>query len=242
MAKRRRAFDRSTAPARPAASGGGRGTPRHINRTAAITATRRRNTLVFATVGAAIGIVVFTILGGVFGSPDPSSSPTGPAPSVSAASSGTAPGGPTPTIGGSASVISGVACDVDEGTAYHVHSHLNIRFEGELQSIPADIGIRETCLYWLHTHTDQGVIHVEAPSETTFTLGQFFDVWGQALSTTQVLGRTVGPGESLFVFVDRQRIEVDPRTIELGDLVAIELQIGAAPLDPLPYTFPPDLQ
>jgi len=245
MAKRRRGFERRPAPAHAAGpAGGSRVSPRPANHivAAAAAAARRRRTAVFATVGLAIGIVGVAFLGGALGAPNRSPSPSQPAASASAGSTGDSTAGPTPTIGGSGPAISGVACEVDEGTAYHVHSHLNLRFEGVLQPIPADIGIRDTCLYWLHTHSDLGVIHVEAPVETAFTLGQFFDVWGEQLSATQVLGRAVGPGESLFVFIDGQREEVDPRTIKLGDLVAIELQIGASPLEPLPYTFPADLQ
>lgn len=139
-------------------------------------------------------------------------------------------------------MISGVACDVDEKTTYHVHAHLNIRFEGELQGIPDDVGRTPSCLFWLHTHAPHGVIHVEAPAETLFTLGQFMDVWGQPLSATQVLGRTIGPGESLYIYVDGEKHEGDPRAIILGNLVAIELQVGPTPLDPLPYTFPAEFQ
>jgi hypothetical protein len=246
MAKRRRGFDRGPSPARPVELGAGRrGVPRRVDRSAeaaAAVAARRRRTAVFATVGIAIGIAVIAFIGGAVGSPETSPTPSQPPASASASPTDNASVEPTPTIGGSGPLISGVACDVDEQVTYHVHSHLNIRFEGELQPVPAAIGILDTCLYWLHTHSNQGVIHVEAPAETSFTLGQFFDIWGETLSSAQVLGRAVGPGESLFVFVDRHRVEVDPRTIELGDLVAIELQIGAEPLDPLPYTFPPDLQ
>lgn len=134
--------------------------------------------------------------------------------------------------------ISGIACDVDEQVTFHVHAHLNIRYEGELQPIPTDVGVLETCLYWLHTHAAQGVVHVEAPTEAAYTLGQFFDVWGQPLSGTQVLGRTVSDDETLSIFVDREPYTGDPRSILLGDLKAIELQIGTEPVDPLPYTFP----
>ena len=189
--------------------------------------------------------MVFTVIGGR-GSPEPSTSPStsAPAGSVAPSPSATVAGTiePSPTIGGSAPVISGVACDVDEKTTYHVHSHLNIRINGQLELPPADVGILPACLYWLHTHTGQGVIHVEAPSEMTFTLGQFFDVWGQPLSATQVAAHTLGPGESLFVFVDRVPYQGDPRAIELGDLVAIEVQVGPSALEPLPYTFPAELQ
>ncbi|MEW5990763.1 MAG: hypothetical protein AB1736_05370 [Chloroflexota bacterium] len=244
MVKRRPGFDRRPAAARPPAR-----RPTGASTTAA--AVRRRNTALFATVGGGIGIVIFALVGGL-GSPGASAGPSSEPPTATSTSTSTAAATatptaaasdePTPTIGGSGPVISGVACDVDEKTAYHVHSHLNIRFDGELQVVPADIGITNTCLYWLHTHAASGILHVEAPAEAIFTLGQFFDVWGQPLGPTQVVGRTVGAGESLFVFVDRERVEVDPRTIELGDLVAIELQVGTEALEPLPYTFPAEFE
>lgn len=240
MAKRRRGFDRRPAVARPPAHGTGAASARMAEATAA---AKRRNRVI----GATIGVVVFAFLGGVLGSADPSGSPVLTSSSSAEASGRSGPSGnpsapPSPTIGGTAPVISGVACDVDEKTTFHVHSHLNIRFGGELQPIPADIGILGSCLYWLHTHSNQGVIHVEAPAEVAYTLGQFFDVWGTRLGTTHVVERTVTVGESIYVFVDRQPYDGDPREIKLGDLVAIEIQVGIEPLRPLPYTFPAELQ
>lgn len=39
---------------------------------------------------------------------------------------------------------------------------------------------------WLHTHARDGIIHIESPTKHSHTLGQFFAVWGQKLSTNQV--------------------------------------------------------
>src|SRR6266566_3501100 len=36
-----------------------------------------------------------------------------------------------------------------------------------------------SCFYWLHTHSNDGVIHIEAPSGRSFTLGNFLDIWGK---------------------------------------------------------------
>jgi hypothetical protein len=200
---------------------------------------------ILVAAGAVIVAAVVLLLGQTTGAGLPSTSPG------LGATSSTPPLNPTDGAASSASappsapaapVIAGIPCDVYEKTTYHVHAHLNILFDGELQPIAADIGLREACLYWLHTHAPHGVIHVEAPAETAFTLGQFFDVWGQPLIATQVLGRAVGAGESLFVFIDRQPYAGDPREILLGDLAAIELQVGVEPLEPLPYTFPAEFQ
>lgn len=147
-----------------------------------------------------------------------------------------------PTVDPSAEpVIDGVACDPSEQVTHHVHAHLNVRVEGEPMIVPGDVGVRSTCLYWLHTHQPHGVIHVEAPAPRTFTLGQFFAVWGKPLDGSHVGDWTVPSGSKTWTFVNRLRRDGDPRSIELEDLTAIELQIGPAPLDPLPYTFPAEL-
>ncbi len=73
-----------------------------------------------------------------------------------------------------------ISCDQLEQTAFHVHAHLSVYIDGKAVSIPAGIGIASdnSCFYWLHTHTGDGVIHIEAPSGRAFTLGNFLDIWG----------------------------------------------------------------
>jgi hypothetical protein len=159
-------------------------------------------------------------------SPDPSRAASGP-------------GSADPASG----PIDGIPCDANpHDHDFHIHAHLNIRVDGVLTLPPANVGVRAGCTYWLHTHAPYGVIHVESPDEQAFVLGQFFAIWGKPLSSSRVGDSSVGPGTSLFVFVDRVAIQVaDPATIPVRDLSAIEIQIGAAPLTPLPYTFPSDL-
>jgi hypothetical protein len=75
-------------------------------------------------------------------------------------------------------LIDGIECDTTEYVTFHVHAHLDIFIDGHPLTVPAFIGIKgNTCLYWLHTHTPDGVIHIESPQERGFTLGQFFDIW-----------------------------------------------------------------
>jgi hypothetical protein len=74
--------------------------------------------------------------------------------------------------------ISGITCDKVEHLVYHNHTKLVINIQNETLSIPAGIGIiPNDCIFWLHTHDDSGIIHIESPVKTTFSLDQFLKVW-----------------------------------------------------------------
>ena len=81
--------------------------------------------------------------------------------------------------------IDGIYCDALEQTAYHIHAHLTIYINGKQVAIPQGIGIAsdQSCFYWLHTHTSDGVIHIEFPNQGTPTLGNFLDIWGQSFNS-----------------------------------------------------------
>jgi hypothetical protein len=75
--------------------------------------------------------------------------------------------------------IDGIPCQNSEQLNYHVHAHLTIYVNGQNFPLPTNLGIAsdQSCFYWLHTHDSSGVIHIEAPSERTFTLNTFFQEW-----------------------------------------------------------------
>ena len=132
-----------------------------------------------------------------------------------------------------------VPCSGTEMTRYHVHAHLEIDIRGTPQAVPANIGIRSTCLFWLHTHDDTGLIHVEADVPANYTLGQFFTVWGRPLSRDQVLGDHVAAGEEVRVLADGQPYSGDPRSIPLSAHTQIVVQLGPPFPLPQPFAFPP---
>src|SRR5207237_4673434 len=78
-------------------------------------------------------------------------------------------------------IVAGVKCERGEKLGYHVHSWLAVFVEGQRVDVPANVGINSSCLFWLHTHNNTGIVHVEAPSQQNFSLGQFFAVWGKRL-------------------------------------------------------------
>ncbi|MGZ4349750.1 MAG: hypothetical protein ACXVRX_04385, partial [Solirubrobacteraceae bacterium] len=97
--------------------------------------------------------------------------------------------------------VDGITCGPSEQLVYHIHAHLAVFKSGQSYTLPAGVGIPGSkavdtnqgpiasggsCIYWLHTHTTDGVIHVESPSKAIYTLGNFFNEWHQPLSGTQI--------------------------------------------------------
>jgi hypothetical protein len=147
---------------------------------------------------------------------------------------------------------------------YHVHAHLDIFVNGRPVRVPggvgidiADPGVRRgksggsvsygyirrcprPCISPLHTHDVTGVIHIEAPARTPFTLRQFFREWGVRLDGS-CAGGYCQPGARVVVFVDGKRHRGNPATIRLASHQEIALVIGTPPTSiPSTYAFPPD--
>ena len=44
----------------------------------------------------------------------------------------------------------------------------------------------QTCLYWLHVHAQDGIVHIESPTPKVYELAQFFAIWHVPLSANQI--------------------------------------------------------
>ncbi|MGH7522791.1 MAG: hypothetical protein ACREK8_00605 [Gemmatimonadales bacterium] len=141
-------------------------------------------------------------------------------------------------VGAHGQTIAGIACDAQEGQRIHIHQHISIRTPRGDVPVPYDVGrpAGVPCLYWLHTHTPDGIIHIEAPVDRSFTLGDFFAVWGQPLSRTAAAGAVVGRGQRMRVWVDGKIYPGDPRAIKLGIHTDIVIEIGPPFTTPTPFT------
>lgn len=77
--------------------------------------------------------------------------------------------------------INGIPCDTSGMTVkFHIHAHLTIYINGKKAAIPQGIGIPTdgSCIYWLHTHTSDGIIHIEAPQQqSNEALDDFLAIW-----------------------------------------------------------------
>ncbi len=134
--------------------------------------------------------------------------------------------------------IAGISCDAMEGQRLHIHQRLVILDQGKPVSIPDNVGQRaeKRCFYWVHTHTPDGIVHIEAPVDRTFTLGDFFAIWGQPLSRTQVATAKAAKGATLTVWVNGTRYTGDPRKIALVAHADIVIQVGKPNAKPPAFT------
>jgi hypothetical protein len=145
----------------------------------------------------------------------------------------------------------GLTPDTKEFFEYHVHAHLDVFVDGHPVEIPGGIGIEisdpavqqfgatgyggipetgceHACISPLHTHDVDGVIHIEAPTESEFTLGQFFQELDVRLDASCV-DAFCSPDVPIAVFVDGQRQTGDPADIALRDQQEIAVVIGTPP-------------
>jgi hypothetical protein len=145
--------------------------------------------------------------------------------------------------------VDGISCQTSEQTLFHIHAHLTVFVNGSARQIPAAVGIpgaqatntpngpfieTGTCFYWLHTHAADGIIHIESPVQRTFTLGNFFNIWGQPLGPDQV-----GPAKGHVVAIyNGQVYQGNPRDIPLNAHAQIQLQVGTPLVQPEQITFP----
>lgn len=143
--------------------------------------------------------------------------------------------------------VDGITCGPTEQLAYHIHAHLAVYDNGTPAALPGGIGIPGSqvvqssegpvanggrCIYWLHTHAPDGIIHVESPTQRIYTLGNFFDIWHQPLSGDQV---ATAKGK-VTAIVNGKPWTGNPRDIPINPHAVIQLNVGAsAPFHPMSW-------
>jgi hypothetical protein len=148
--------------------------------------------------------------------------------------------------------VDGIGCSSSEQTLFHIHAHLTLFVNGSPRQVPAGIGIPAAsgqntpqgefisngkCFYWLHTHAADGIVHIESPVHRTYTLGNFFDEWGQPLGPDQV-GPEKGHVTALY---NGQVYQGNPRNIPLNKHAQIQLEVGTPLVAPESITWPSGL-
>jgi hypothetical protein len=110
----------------------------------------------------------------------------------------------------------------------HIHPHLSLIIDGKTAIVPANIGIDSTLWNFhsldsngmtgmapLHTHKDDGMIHVESYKDQNYTLGEFLAIWGMQFDGYNVKVTADGNPVSDYrnhVFMDGEKIVMDITT------------------------------
>lgn len=133
--------------------------------------------------------------------------------------------------------ISGVECHRAEQNNYHVHSHIDIFVDGQKKEVPTNIGIltSPSCFFWLHTHSSDGIIHVEAPQTREFTLGQFLDIWNQTRDSNGLFSSV--SGKNVTAYVNGDQFQENYRDIQLESRKQIVIAYGEPPTKIPEYDF-----
>ncbi|MDE1818624.1 MAG: hypothetical protein KGI19_08485 [Thaumarchaeota archaeon] len=110
----------------------------------------------------------------------------------------------------------------DETILMHIHPRLYLNIDGKPYFVPQNVGIDPDL--WkdhsldqygmkgmspLHTHTADGMIHVESNVVRNYTLGEFLDIWGLDLKGKSVSVSVYGEPISDYrnhVFKDEESI------------------------------------
>jgi len=196
-------------------------------------AERTRRLAWIVGIAAVVGIGVFLLL-----RPDETERPSGPLPGELTTEA------PWPANGNQAQArAEAIGLPPESPVVMHEHSNLQIFVHGESQPTPTDIGIDTSddpaYVASLHTHDDTGTVHMESSVSRTFTVGEFFDVWGVRLSPSCMGAYCNDADNRLQVFVDGDEVSGEIRDVALNDQLVIVITYGTEDElpDPIPSEF-----
>lgn len=144
--------------------------------------------------------------------------------------------GSTPTDSGQAAVIDGIQCNNTPYDGFHINAHLDVFVNGKPYAVPAKIGIiNDTCLYWINTPDNTGIVHIGAPSNNQFTLNQLLDIW-------KATGSDLLPQDIPTIYMNGQQVSSSLNSTVIKSHDEITVVYGIKPsIIPVSYQFPPGL-
>lgn len=114
-------------------------------------------------------------------------------------------------------------CTTDMATEYHIHPLLKIYINKKEVIVPANTGITNNCMNSIHTHEEPNVLHVEAPVQKDFTLGDFFAVWGQPFDSEHLVDFVADKKGEIAMTVNGVVVDTFENTIlKDGDKIVVE--------------------
>ncbi|HEU0028753.1 MAG TPA: hypothetical protein VFQ25_16730 [Ktedonobacterales bacterium] len=139
--------------------------------------------------------------------------------------------------------VDGLTCLPQQGGAMHTHQYLELYINGQRVNANPGIGLVDSanCLYPLHVHDKEAnIIHVESSVQGTFTLGQFFDIWGVNLSSAQVGSYKVDSSHKLVIEIFDANGKMttytgNPHDLALQERQTISVLYNSPNVKPVPY-------
>lgn len=118
--------------------------------------------------------------------------------------------------------------------SYHAHALLSVFRDGKQVEVPANIGFDANGGHSsLHTHTPDGVIHMEADDPYPYELGHVFAAWGVAFDRDRLGGDVAGAEDKVFVYVNGKEAPAGPVVLKDGDNVVVAYgKPGSFPTSP----------
>ncbi len=152
-------------------------------------------------------------------------------------------------------LVDSIPCQKGLGSVVTANVHLTVYVNSQQVGIPVGIGSvaplqpgvaalasngKTTCLYALHVFEADNIIHVDSPTNRTYTLGKFFDIWGQPISRALLADYTADPNHALVFYVfdgngNLQTYTGDPRAIPLLEHESIVISYNSPNIHPVPY-------
>jgi hypothetical protein len=204
---------------------------------------------------AVAGAALILALAGCTGEPSPVVSSGAPSPAASSPAASISPASPRPVSAAdfglppdasAAAAQAGLPMLGEEHLAVHYHAHLDLVVRGTRMAVPAYIGIdrARNRIAPLHTHTPDGIVHIESATDVPFTLGQLFTAWGHPLSTSAIGAVQVASGEAVRVYRNGELVSGDPAAMVFKSHDEVFVWLGPSseqPTVPPSYNFPSGL-
>ena len=115
--------------------------------------------------------------------------------------------------------------DVISGNGIHWHATLSITILGEIQDIPAGIGLEKLPHNPIHTHDRDNVIHMEFSGRVTeddLKLSQFFKIWGKKFDQDCIFDKCTGQeGQLKMLLNGEENFEFENYIMRDGDKIEI---------------------
>ncbi|MGC9219868.1 MAG: hypothetical protein ACP5H2_00785 [Solirubrobacteraceae bacterium] len=134
-------------------------------------------------------------------------------------------------------VVDGIQCQPMAQHAYTAYAHLQVYVNGHPRTLPGGIGLvnevprltaqgfvyrASTCMYWLHTRADDGVIQIQSPVPRRFTLGDLFRIWNQPLTRNRIADAR----GHLTVTLNGKHWNAPPGGVPLREHAVIQIDVG----------------